>query len=692
MQNQRYFSTAAFSIVILIAIVWQTQVCSGHQRTDSLSPAISKLFESHCYRCHGGEETEGDVNLKAHDNPHLLSSNLDLLSDVIRVLKNETMPPEDASTLPAKTRSSAIKSLQVLLDDAVQSAAQLPKTPIRRMNRFQYNNAVQDLLELKVDVFALPERIAREYGNYYQPANGKMPANLKVGCRPLGKSQLINARLQGVAPFPQDLRAENGFDNRADHLSLSPLLMESFLKLGRSIVESRDFEKSTVGIWPTFFASPTTTGDKEKLKAEIHARVEPFLRRAFRRNVSSEIVDRYAMFAVNQIQSGASFEDAMKLVTSAVISSPRFLYLYDTVKDETSESRLDHEYALASKLSFFLWGSLPDVELIDLAARGELSNPKELALQVDRMLNDVRSKRFCDSFPSQWLQLERIVSSVPSPDLYPEFYFAKYRVSMHMVLEPLLVFETILVEDRPIAELIDSDFSYRSDLLKAWYSDKKQPSRKPPTTIPFSRVPIQDRRQGGVITTAAVMTMTSGPDETKPITRGAWMAGVILNDPPEPPPADVPPLPKASKADLEKLTIRERFASHRERTDCAACHRQLDPLGFAFENYDPVGLWRQKYENGREIDASGSLPGNVSFKDVAELKDTLLSKPEVFARAFAKHLLSFAIGREVTPLDKPSVDSIVKQTKSGEYRLRDLIRRVAMSDSFIGKRSSQTQP
>lgn len=286
-----------------------------------------------------------------------------------------------------------------------------------------------------------------------------------VGSRPLGKSQLIEPRLAGVAAFPQDLRAEHGFDNRGDHLSLSPLLMESFLALGQSITQSPDFTKANVGIWKSFFAAPPEDVDRN---GEVTRRLQKFLTRAFRRPVEAELVDRYAEFVVRQLDSGIEFTDAMKSVAAAAISSPKFLYLFETANvGETTEPVDDFE--LASRLSFFLWGSLPDQTLLELAAAGDLKKPAVLEAQLDRMLRDRKLKRFCDSFPSQWLQLERIISSVPSPEQFPEFYFSKYCASMHMMLEPLLIFETVLIENQPITQLIDSDFTYRSGLLEAAY-------------------------------------------------------------------------------------------------------------------------------------------------------------------------------------------------------------------------------
>ncbi len=305
------------------------------------------------------------------------------------------------------------------------------------------------------------------------------------------------------------------------------------------------------------------------------------------------------------------------------------------------------------------------------------------------MLRDRKLKRFADSFPAQWLQLERIIASVPDKELFPEFYFAKYRLSMHMMLEPLLLFETILVENRPILDLIDSDYSYRSGALSAWYKDRgKTKSRIQPTVVPFKRVSVTDRRQGGVITTAAVMTMTSSPVRSQPITRGAWMASVIFNNPPPPPPADVPPLPEHDK-DTAHLTIREKLAVHRERPDCAGCHAKIDPLGFALENYDATGFWRDKYENARPVDSGGELFRRHKFTNIVEFKDAILTEKDRFTRAFAGHLLAFALGREITAADSPALDKITKQVAAGDYRMHAVIQAVVMSEPFLTKSNPQ---
>ncbi len=663
----------AFGIFLVLAFTWGLQAAGG----------VLGVFQENCISCHGKDgKVKGKVNLLEIGSLEELKAQPKLLESIVEAIDFEEMPPEDEPQLEPEARKKFLGDLEDLLHQSVAGKKEYLQSPIRRMNRFQYNNAVTDLFGLKCNVFTLPERMMRDHKGYFKPETGKMADRVTVGSRPLGKSQMIEPRLAGVAAFPQDLRAEHGYDNQADHLSLSPLLMESFLKLGQSIVESKDFGPRRVGIWKEFFLLPPKETNPEAL---VRPRLEKFLTKAFRRPVTSELLDRYAGYVVGQMKKGLDYTQAMKMISSAVISSPKFLYLYDGASEG---SRKVDGYDLASRLSFFLWGSLPDEELLALAKSGELMREDVLSGQVTRMLKDRKVKRFCDSFPSQWLQLERIISSVPDLKKFPKFYFSRYRDSMHMMLEPLLLFETVLIENQAITQLIDPDFTYRSGHLEESYGELGEVAKKKRGgvgVLSFDRVPVTDRRTGGVITNAAVMTMTSGPERTQPITRGAWIAGVIFNNPPEPPPADVPSLGEEPKDGEEHLTLRERLAMHRERADCRGCHEQIDPLGFALENYDAVGQWREKYENGRKVDMEGVLFRKHTFSNVVEFKDAVLAEKDRFTRGLAGHLLAFSLGRELGVTDGMALDKISEVTAKDGYRIQTLLREIVTSEPFLSK-------
>jgi len=678
MQNNRVIHARPLFVVASVLVCF---ACTGRVVAVAESlPAVTTFLETHCIDCHGADG-EGDVDLQ------LLASGQEqspeLIELVHHVIERHEMPPEEMEQPTKENRQRVADELYGLLSERTRQTDPPRKQSLRRMNRFQYHNAVTDLFDLRCVVFALPERVARVYADYFDPAKGRLPDTVAVGNRPLGKSQLIEPRLAGVAPFPQDLRAEHGFDTQADHLSLSPLLMESFLSLGQSIVQSKDFTKKNVGIWNEFFETPEKDSGPES--DVIEARLAKFLTTAFRRPVETETLRRYVSFVTAKRADGVTFEAAMKAAAAAVIASPRFLYIYNADSRVEDAEALD-PYSFASRLSFFLWGSIPDETLLSAAGAGLLKDEQVIREQVQRMLKSKKLKRFCDAFPLQWLQLDRMISSTPDPELFPQFYFSKYRLSMHMMLEPLLLFEAVLLENLSITQLVHSDFTYRSHQLNKAYAELglDLAAAKPtgPTRLVFERTPTQDKRSGGVITNAAVMTMLSNPERSQPISRGAWLASVIFNDPPKPPPADVPPLPEHAGIEIETLTLRERLGAHRERADCRGCHEQIDPLGFALENYDAVGQWRSTYGNGRPVDSSGKLFRQHEFTTIAEFKEAILKEDAMFVKAFAKHLLSFALGRQLTPWDNVDVEDIVATTAGDGYKIQGIIEGVVMSPAF----------
>ena len=654
--------------------------CGGDLTVAENLSAVTTFLQTHCIDCHG-VDGEGDVNLQLLVSGKEQSP--ELIELVHHVIDRYEMPPEEMEQPSKEARRRMTGKLYDLLVEKTLQTEPPRKRSLRRMNRFQYHNAVTDLFDLRRVVFSLPERVARVYADYFDPLTGRLPDTVAVGNRPLGKSQLIEPRLAGVTPFPQDLRAEHGFDTQADHLSLSPLLMESFLSLGQSIVQSKDFTKKSVGIWNEFFEQPEKASESEG--NVIETRLTKFLTMAFRRPVEKETLDRYVQYVGEKREDGVSFEDAMKAAAAAVIASPRFLYICNTADQNGAEGSLD-QYSFASRLSFFLWGSIPDEQLLAVAGDGMLNDEQTIRGEVRRMLKSKKLKRFCDAFPVQWLQLDRMISSTPDPELFPQFYFSKYRLSMHMMLEPLLLFEAVLLENLPVTQFVHSDFTYRSQQLNKAYGELglELAQAKPtgPTRLLFERTPTKDMRSGGVITNAAVMTMLSNPERSQPISRGAWLASVVFNDPPKPPPADIPPLPESAGMKTETMTLREQFSAHRERADCRGCHEQIDPLGFALENYDAVGRWRSKYNNGRRVDSAGMLFRQHVFKNIPEFKEAILKEDSIFVKAFVKHLLTYSLGRQLTPWDRIHVDNIVALATADGYRIQDVIEKLVLSKPF----------
>jgi hypothetical protein len=426
---------------------------------------------------------------------------------------------------------------------------------------------------------------------------------------------------------------------------------------------------------------------KQPLENIAHQRIQKFLLHAFKSPADEKTRKLYTGYFDKQYKKSRDFTRSMKDVVSAVLASPRFIFVHN---EEDQASPNQASFNLATRLSLFLWSSIPDDELLELAGKGSLQDIEVLNEQVDRMLNHRRVKNFCDSFAPQWLKLNNVVSASPDFKAHREYYFGgddkiSYKRGMHMMLEPLLNFETVFIENRPILELVDSDFTYRSHLLAEWYQGRAATYgiNVNLRDIDFTRTPLKDRRYGGVITTGAVMVMTSSPFRSLPITRGAWVSSVIFNDPPEPPPDDVPDL-RADDETLQRegLTVRQKLKQHSSDAQCASCHVKIDPLGFVLENFDLLGRWRDHYRTGLKVDASGTLFGKHEFTDVVGFKDAILAEKELFAKAFVGHLLSYALGRELTLGDRIAAGEIAEASKKDHYRMRAVIKNIAVHPIF----------
>ncbi|MCS5539561.1 MAG: DUF1592 domain-containing protein, partial [Roseibacillus sp.] len=404
----------------------------------------------------------------------------------------------------------------------------------------------------------------------------------------------------------------------------------------------------------------------------------------------------------HEVERHGSYPQAMKSVTAAVLASPRFLYLTERKRDAGAEEALT-PYELATRLSFFLWSTLPDEELLASARRGDLVQPEVYAAQVTRMLENPKSKALAENFARQWLRLDQLITAVPDFDRFQIYYSRigceQWKFGLQTMAEPLLLFESIMVEDRSIMLLVDSNYSYRSDEMQSWYKDKVpfrnkgNRNRFSTGSQPFSRRSLDSRREGGVITSAAALTMTSEPLRTSPIRRGAWVATVILNKPPPPPPDVIPEIEQDDAViEARGQTLRERLVAHQENESCVSCHQKIDPLGFALENYDAIGRWRDTYRSGLPIDASGTLFGKGRFQDVIGLKNVLLENPEWFMRAFCEHLLAYALGRELDLSDKPAVDRIVEKVMTRKGQFSSVVSEVATSYPFLHKTNQLAPP
>lgn len=404
-----------------------------------------------------------------------------------------------------------------------------------------------------------------------------------------------------------------------------------------------------------------------------------FLEQAFRGPVSEE--DAATFFAIHE---ELGLEEAIR----AVLSSPRFLFI-----SEKSEGRLS-DYEIANRLSYFLWSSMPDEQLLAAAKANKLRTSAEIAAQVRRMLRDPKCKELSDSFAYQWLKLNVLLGSQPDRNRFPDFYQGeKVTLAAPFLQETLLLFEAVLIENRPISDLIDPDFSWLNPALIQFYGYENEfaaqlaeaetidkNGRKRLDNGRWFRVQLPDRTRGGILCMGSTLTLTSLPLRTSPVYRGAWVAEVVFNRPPPPPPAAVDELGE-DDAEMQEagLTLRKKLEAHREKAACAGCHSRIDPLGFPLENFDGVGQWRESY-GSFPVDAGGTLMRELDYANVVEFKDALSERRADFHRGFVRHLLTYALGRKLEFFDKLTIAELSAICENGG--LQDLIVAIAISDSF----------
>jgi hypothetical protein len=332
---------------------------------------------------------------------------------------------------------------------------------------------------------------------------------------------------------------------------------------------------------------------------------------------------------------------------------------------------------LASRLSFFLWSSTPDDELLDLAIRGKLSNSTALEHQVRRMLADARSGALVENFTGQWLYLRNLASVRPDQELFPNFD-DNLRAAFQRETETF--FESLLRENRSALDLLRANYTFVNERLARHYGIPNIYGDQ------FRRISLPDDTRVGLLGQGSILTVTSSAIRTSPVLRGKWILENLLGVPPPPPPANVPPL-KENTEGAKPLSVRERLEEHRKNPACASCHKLMDPLGLALENYDAVGAWRVVSEAGTPIDASGQLTDGTKINGVADLRAALLARPDNFVITLTEKLMTYALGRGIEYYDAPAIRKIARDTAAGDYKLSSLIMEIIKSTPFQMRRS-----
>lgn len=419
--------------------------------------------------------------------------------------------------------------------------------------------------------------------------------------------------------------------------------------------------------------------------------MERFLNRAFRRPPTTEELAASQRLVEMRIAQGGKWETGIQFAMQAALCSPKFLFRVELDANPRSPKvRPVDEFQLASRLSYFLWASMPDEELMELAKSHRLT--ANLAAQTRRMLASPKSVSLVRNFALQWLQLKRMEIIAPDPHQFPNF---NNSLKADLLKETELFVASVFREDRSVLELIDANYTFLNEPLAKHYgirwteagpsrTGEGRPQEQHAPDASFQRVTLRDRTRGGLLTQGSILAVTSNPTRTSPVKRGKWVLEQILGTPPPPPPPKVPDLPETEK-DADNASLRTRMEQHRRNPVCANCHTKMDSLGFALENFDAVGAYRTR-DGKFPIDATGQIPGGAKFTGPGELKTFILGRKDDFVRCLTEKLMTYGLGRGLEYYDRPVIDGIVKAAKKGNYKFSVLVVEIVKSDPFRKRR------
>jgi mono/diheme cytochrome c family protein len=599
--------------------------------------AVAPFMTTYCIRCHSGKKQKGGVTFQGALKSPGLASSRTLWKRASNQIKAKDMPPEEADAQPSEQERKAVV-------EWIAGIKRLsPKDPgqfvIRRLSRAEYGNTLHDL-------FGVDPQIAHD--------------------------------------LPDEVFGA-GYTN-----SLSPLLMEQYLAIANEVL---NLVLAPPGAAPTamqqrlFGADP---GDPAGRKAAARKIAHSLARLAYRRPPSEAEVDVLLRVFALAADQGKSYPQSLRLMLKAILVSPQFLFITPGAGDKTGDEAgntnaagdivaLD-DYQLASRLSYLLWGTMPDAQLSALADAGKLHDPPVLAAQARRLIADPRSRALFDGFGAQWLGLDKLAGKTFDGSKFPQMT-GDLRTSMYD--EARLLFESILRDNRSLATFIDSDYTFLNSNLASIYG-----MQSTVTGPQMRKVKLSDANRGGILTMPGILAMSSFPNRTSPVNRGVWVLEQVLGEHVPPPPPDVPSLEKQDQQKVANLTLRQRTELHRSNPVCANCHKVFDPIGYGLENFDAIGRWRDRDDSGGAIDATGELPGAHRFGTPRELKRIIAGRTDDFSRNLAGKLLAYALCRQLDGYDEVVVDKLSGAIAEDGYRMQTLVVGVVTSYPFTHRRVS----
>lgn len=611
---------------------------------------VRPIFMEHCYTCHNGEDKKAGIDF---DNFFFISSivrNGELFQKIVEQVENRTMPPEMRSPLDQKEIDTVTYYINSYLQAAL-SEKDPGLIPPRRLSNQEYKYVIKDLLNLEVAVDSI---------------------------------------------FPSDPSGGEGFDNHAAVLYMSPLLVERYFDTADGLLETlytdtqawrKIVPKYRGSIWATlrnfwyrtFFKKDVSIERPLEKASEV---IIPFATLAYRGFIEPEeksmlmdfFKETYVLFKDKEDRYDAGIKETLKLV----LMSQNFLYRIESDPDIAGPYEINN-FELASRLSFFLWSSIPDKHLLDVAYKEDLHHPEILEREVKRMLKDPKARRIGAQFAVQWLELKDLGEPEfqMDPEIFPDY---SPSLSALMLKEVEMFFNHVLFDGQNLLELLDSEYSYLNEELAAHYgiSGVEGPNMR--------KVEFKSDERGGILGMAGVLTATSLPNRTSPVLRGKWVLEQILGTPPPPPPPDIPDLEVSHDSTKSVETLRAVLERHRADPSCNSCHQAMDPIGLGLENFDAIGRWRTAY--GKEtIDPSGIMESGEIFSGPADLRKILVGKKELFAKTLSKKMLSYSLGRSLQFKDSPTIDLLQKSLLESDFNSEQFIIEITRSYPFRFKKS-----
>ncbi|MGF1451466.1 MAG: DUF1592 domain-containing protein [Opitutales bacterium] len=597
-------------------------------------PPARELLQTYCTGCHSTLEQKANFDLEALSR-QAVRQHPKAWQEVADVVDFEEMPPLDEPQPSIEERQKIVAWIEAELEQSQSGFFAGPSIP-RRLNRDEFAYTLYDLTGVKLDIASL-----------------------------LPDENIINF----------------GFDTIAEDLDFTPAHLENYSLVADLAIEKL-FSTDPTAVTPAiqdarskYFA--TWPGPLVSDQRSVEANIFRFAAHAYRRQLSERERQIFSILASLELENGASAVEALKTCVKAVLLSPQFLYRIEDVP-LGGEAQEISDLELASRLSYFLWSSMPDSELLTLAADGKLKETETLREQLLRMLRDPKAERFAARFTEQWLFFE-LEDHVPDPAKFPYFDKAVDKAA-HAELQ--IFFHQLFAEGRSLREIIDADYVFVNESLAAVYGIDGVSGDE------LRKVAVDDRRRGGMLGMSAILKRTSMASRTSPTKRGQWVLNALFGTPPPPPPDAIEPIDETTSSDESGriLSFREKLEMHSQPgSSCAGCHKKMDPFGFAMDRFNAVGRWREK-EGPREIDTQATLPNGDSLDGVVSLKKHLLSREDDIIRNVAERLMIYALGRGLTPDEYLEVRKIVSDMSKKAYPADELLFQLVNSQTFQLKR------